>query len=137
MNKVLIIVAHSDDETLGCGGSIVKHSEKNDQVKVLVLTDSSSAQNKCTQKRKDNFISAISKLGVDEYSYLDYQDNHLDSYPLIKIIQDIEKEKQVFNPNIVYTHSAFDLNIDHQIVNKAVLTAFRPTQNSNIRKIYS
>ncbi|MBI4779214.1 hypothetical protein HY797_02040, partial [Candidatus Falkowbacteria bacterium] len=38
-------------------------------------------------------------------------------------------------PNIIYTHQPNDLNIDHQIVFKAVLTACRPQPGCVVKKI--
>ena len=36
--KVLIIVAHPDDEVLGMGGAILKHTKNGDDVTVAYLT---------------------------------------------------------------------------------------------------
>ena len=53
----------------------------------------------------------------------------------MKITHIIEKVKKDVNPEIVYTHSDTDLNIDHQIVSRATLTAFRPLKNEKCKKI--
>ncbi|WP_412473843.1 PIG-L deacetylase family protein [Halobacteriovorax sp. YZS-1-1] len=130
MNKnILIVVAHADDEVLGCGATISKHIRNKDNVSVLVLTDSSSAQGKDINIRHNEFLKAMNILGVEDFEKLDYKDNRLDSYDLVDIVKDIEIIKEKINPDIVYTHSYNDLNLDHQITNKAVLTAFRPLPN--------
>jgi N-acetylglucosamine malate deacetylase 1 len=36
MNKILVIVAHPDDEVLGCGATIAKHTENGDKVQVVL-----------------------------------------------------------------------------------------------------
>ncbi|WP_412470965.1 PIG-L deacetylase family protein [Halobacteriovorax sp. RT-2-4] len=124
-NKVLVVVAHADDEVLGCGATINKHINCGDEVFILVLTDSTSAQGKDIENRHQEFLKAMNILGVERFKKLDFKDNRLDGHELIDIIQKIESVKKEFCPNIVYTHSSNDLNIDHQITNKAVLTAFR------------
>ena len=63
-------------------------------------------------------------------------DNKLDTYPLLKIVKIIEKYIKKFKPDIIYTHFNNDLNIDHQIVNQAVLTACRPQKNSSVKNIF-
>ncbi|EPZ52165.1 N-acetylglucosaminylphosphatidylinositol deacetylase [Bacteriovorax sp. BAL6_X] len=135
--KILVIVAHADDEVLGCGATIHKHIRNNDDVYVLVLTDSTSAQGKDIQNRHQEYLKALNILGVQNHKKLSLKDNRLDSYPLIEIIQEIEKVKKDYNPNIVYTHSYNDLNIDHQITNKAVLTAFRSTPSNTTTEVYT
>ena len=49
-NKILIISAHPDDEVLGCGGTIAKHSLKGDKVDQLFISDGESARNKISKK---------------------------------------------------------------------------------------
>ena len=39
MNKVLIIAPHPDDETLGCGGTIIKHKSDGDKIYWLIVTN--------------------------------------------------------------------------------------------------
>ncbi|MFG1484543.1 PIG-L deacetylase family protein [Halobacteriovorax sp. RZ-2] len=136
-NKVLVIVAHADDEVLGCGATIHKHILEDDDVYILVLTDSTSAQGKDIQNRHQEYLKALKILGVENHKKLSLRDNRLDSYNLIDIIQEIEEVKAEFEPNIIYTHSYNDLNIDHQITNKAVLTAFRSTPSNTTTEIYT
>ena len=58
--KVLIIVAHRDDETIGCGGVIYRHYLDGDQVFCLSFTDGVSARNKVSKKNlKDRKNSSI------------------------------------------------------------------------------
>lgn len=38
MKKVLFVSVHPDDETLGCGGTILKHKENGDAIFWLILT---------------------------------------------------------------------------------------------------
>ena len=48
MNQVLVVAAHPDDEVLGCGGTIARHANSEDQVQVLIVAEgSTSRQQKC------------------------------------------------------------------------------------------
>ncbi len=39
MNKILIIAAQPDDETLGCVGTLLKHKNNGDEIYWLIATD--------------------------------------------------------------------------------------------------
>lgn len=138
-NNVLIIVAHSDDETISMGGTIRKHILSEDLVHVISMTDgigsreTSSAQDLIKRKKASENASKI--LGFKWGESYNFSDNAMDSYPLIEIVKSIEKAKNKYNPNIVYTHSGADLNIDHRVVANAVLTAFRPQPSEACKEI--
>ena len=137
--RVLIIVAHSDDETIGMAGTIRKHVLEGNTVNVVSMTDGVGSRDKANQKsifsRKESAKEASKILGFDWIKQYDFPDNQLDSVPLLKIIKAIESVKADFKPELVYTHSAADLNIDHKIVLQATLTAFRPLNDESCKEI--
>lgn len=141
MRRILIIVAHPDDEVLGCGGTIAKHSDLGDLVNVIFLADGVNSRSDAglleLEIRKANAKAACKVLGVNHISFGQFPDNKLDTLPLIEIVKYIETGLAEFNPEIIYTHSALDLNIDHQIVNRAVITATRPQGNCSVKTILS
>jgi LmbE family N-acetylglucosaminyl deacetylase len=141
MRRILIIVAHSDDEVLGCGGTIAKHSDLGDLVNIIFLADGVNSRSDAglleLEIRKANAKEACKVLGVNNISFGQFPDNKLDTLPLIEIVKYIEAGLAEFNPEIIYTHSALDLNIDHQIVNRAVITATRPQGNCSVKTILS
>ncbi|MGI4991246.1 PIG-L deacetylase family protein [Halobacteriovorax sp. GFR7] len=136
--EVLVIVAHSDDEVIGCGGTIAKHIASGDSVSLLVMTDGVSARGSSEDAdvRETALSSSCRNLGVMEYKQLSYPDNEMDSISLLSIVKGIEDFAKDKNPQIIYTHSNKDLNIDHQITMRAVMTAFRPQPNSTVKAIY-
>ncbi len=141
MNNVMIIAAHPDDETLGCGGTIVKHTTNKDLVKIIFISEGVTSRENINQNeielRRKYARDACKVLGVSELSFFSFPDNRLDTIPLLDIVQCIETEIQKFMPTIIYTHSGTDLNIDHKIINKATLTACRPQKDDSIKEIYS
>ena len=87
-------------------------------------------------KEKINSLRALKVLGVKQSKFLSYPDNSLDKVPLIKIIKEIENIIKVFKPDTIFTHTSVDLNIDHEIVSRAVITATRPKPNFCVKNIY-
>lgn len=127
--KILIVVAHPDDETFGMAGTIAKHISERDKVLAISFTDGVSSRDKgrLTQKSRIASLKKAEKiLGFKWFKNLDFEDNQLDKVGLLKLAKEIEKIKKKFKFDIVYTHNYSDLNIDHQLISRATLTAFRP-----------
>jgi LmbE family N-acetylglucosaminyl deacetylase len=139
--NVLIIVAHADDETLGCAGTIAKHIAEGDHVSLVFMTNGVSSRDDCGQQqelgRNSAMDNAMQMLGVKHYQCFDFPDNQMDSVPLLSIVKSIETVIDELKPNIIYSHFAHDLNIDHQITHQAVMTACRPIKGSSVKEIYS
>ena len=139
--KILVIAAHADDETLGCGGTIARHVSEGDTVHVMIMTNGVGARGdgnvKAIKERQEAFHKAMSILGVHKTYELDFPDNRMDTIPLLDVIQSIEQLIKEFEPSVVYTHYPGDLNVDHQIVHKAVMTACRPMPGMTVNEIYS
>src|SRR5262249_29402462 len=64
-------------------------------------------------------------------------DNRLDTVPLLDVVKVIEEIVERFLPEVIYTHHPGDLNIDHGVVYRAVLTATRPVHGQSVREIYA
>jgi LmbE family N-acetylglucosaminyl deacetylase len=140
MSKVLAIVAHPDDEALGAGGTLVRHSAAGDEVHIAFLTDGVSARGddcEAKDRRAEAARRAARALGAQEPVFLAFPDNRLDEVGLLDVVGAIETVMFKINPATIYTHHAGDLNIDHAICHRAVLTACRPLPGSRLRRIYA
>lgn len=144
--RVLVVMAHPDDEILGCGGVIAKHCRDGDRVIVAILgRGKSSRLDESNADRIQEEIVALHEeavranalLGVHEVVYHDFPDNAMDTIPLLSVIQFVSGLKKRFRPTIVYTHHHADINIDHQQIFRAVITAFRPIVGEQVSYIYS
>ncbi|GGI82121.1 PIG-L deacetylase family protein [Legionella impletisoli] len=132
--KVLICAAHPDDEVLGCGGTIAKFSDEGADVHILFLADGVSSRDpkesnkliNSSEARRQSAYIAADILGVKSLMFGDFPDNRMDSIGLLEIVKFIENKINEFQPQILLTHYSSDLNIDHRIVNQAVITACRP-----------
>lgn len=143
-NTVLVIAAHPDDEVLGCGGAIARHTALGDQVHVLFMADGETSRHVSDadvlvdvseSKRREAAQGALNVLGVGERIFLDWPDNRLDTIPMLDLVQSIEPVIMRLRPDIIYTHFEGDLNIDHQQTARAVFTACRPQPEFSVTKI--
>lgn len=145
--NILVIAAHPDDEVLGCGATIAKHTSKGDEVHVLILgqgvmsrtTGANKDKERDNKKKltqlKQQAQSAANILGVKALYLHDFPDNSFDTVSLLEIVKVIESYKERIKPSIVYTHHFGDLNIDHRLTFQAVAAAFRPIGAEKTKKI--
>lgn len=143
--KIMIVVAHPDDELLGLGATMNKLiSESNVIIHVVILGEgiTSRSDNRDTGKwekelelHRNNIYEAQKCIGYHSVSIHQLADNRFDSVNLLDIIKIVEKEKEQFQPDIIFTHHGGDLNIDHQRTFEAVITCTRPMENEKVKTI--
>lgn len=138
--KILCIAAHPDDEALGCGGTLARHAAAGDEVAVCLVAEGLTSRAGGSDAAALAELAAAARrahalLGVRETRLLGLPDNRLDALPRLEVIQRIEQVIAEVQPDVVYTHAAADLNLDHQIVHEAVLTACRPLPGQGVKRI--
>jgi len=142
--NVLVIAAHPDDELLGCGGTAARLAKEGHSVYMSILGEGITSRGlkrehanpqelkdlkQCSQKVAD-------LLGVKELSLHGLPDNRFDSLQLLDVIKIVEELIERWRPVAIYTHHGGDLNVDHQVVSRAVLTATRPVEGHPVRELY-
>lgn len=142
MRSVLVVAAHPDDETLGCGGTIARLAAEGATVRVAFLADGvssrpadSSVLRRDLESRRAAARAACRQLGATDPSFGDFPDNRMDSVNLLEVTKAIETLVDTFKPDTVLTHHAGDLNIDHRRTHEAVVTACRPRRDHPVRTL--
>ena len=113
------------------------YKKKGFNIHVAFMTDGENSrqsnQNQVTPddiaNRKESAKKCLKILGVDSYSFNNFPDNEMDSVSILEVTKYVEKLIHEHKPSMIFTHHIGDVNIDHQICHRAVLTASRP-QNS-------
>ena len=140
----LVVAAHPDDEVLGCGASIYKWATAGDDVHVLILAEGitsrdisleSNASSAALDELAEAARAASRILTVSSLSLHDFPDNSMDTVRFLDIVKIVETFVSKLTPNVVVTHHAGDLNIDHRITHNAVLTACRPLPDCCVKLI--
>ena len=99
--KVLILAAHPDDETIGCGGTISYLLKNNCEVNVIFFTDGISSRNtskKEKKKRLSNLKKVVKLMKFKIQKKFNFKDNALDASPLLSIVKKLETEIIKFKP---------------------------------------
>lgn len=128
--KIAAIFAHPDDEVLACGGMLAKHAQQGDDVAIFMMATGLTSRGDTSDKELEILRSqannAANILGVQDISFEGFPDNAMDSVPLLDVTKSVENFLESFPADIIYTHHMGDMNIDHMVVARAVLTATRP-----------
>lgn len=143
--KVLVVAAHPDDEVLGCGATIRKHADAGDQVTILILGEGVTSR---YDRREEADLAEVEALraraeevgkglGAVEVVLAGLPDNRFDSLPLLDVVKVVEARIAATRPEVIYTHWLGDLNIDHHVTARAVLTATRPIGADAVREVLS
>ena len=144
--RVLVVAAHPDDEVLGCGGTIARHSDSGDHVQVLIVAEgATSRQVKRCRLDAGHELSTLahaaqtagSILGAAGVELLDFPDNRLDSLDRLDLIKQLEDRIDHHQPQMVYVHHSGDVNVDHRRLHEAVVTACRPLPGQTVRRLLS
>lgn len=144
MSVILVVAAHPDDEILGVGATIARRVAEGDKAFALILGEGQTsrwetrdmAAREVVSILHENSIQSAKIIGFADIYFENLPDNRFDSMDLLDVIKLVEKYIEKIRPDIIYTHHAHDLNIDHRITCKAVLTATRPIGNYSVNEIY-
>jgi N-acetylglucosamine malate deacetylase 1 len=138
MKKVLVIAPHPDDETLGCGGTILKNKSEGSKVYWLILTSMQKKYgwNKNKIKKRELEIKKVNKMyGFSKKFELNFPTCRLENFPISEIIEKISKVIKEINPEIIYFPYSFDCHTDHQITAKALQACIKWFRFPSIKKV--
>ena len=136
--NILVVAPHVDDETIGAGGTLIKHRNRSDRISVVYVSDGGGST---TEGSREELIAERKRegMGVKDFLlaqsiyFLDEPDGNVNSNNdelVDKLVQILEK----VNPNIIYTPFLIDGHRDHVETTKGVLKAMEKWNNdfSNI-----
>ncbi len=137
--NILVIAPHPDDEVLGCGGTIVKHASKGDNVYVCIVTKGCEPifSSELVEKVRIECREANALLGVKETIFLDFPAAMMEEVLRYKLNDEFIKIVQELKPDIVYLPHRGDMQLDHKMTVDAAMVALRPKYDHMVKKIYA
>ena len=144
-DSVLVVAAHPDDEILGCGGTMTRLVREGREVRIAILVEGMSSRYAHREDADQLLLQhiharaqqAADKVGAKELILCNLPDNRLDTVPLLDVVKTVEDLVARFRPETIYTHHPGDLNVDHGVVHRAVLTATRPMSGQCVLDVYA
>jgi LmbE family N-acetylglucosaminyl deacetylase len=143
--RTLIVAAHPDDEILGAGGTAIALAGHGHEVFLIILGEGIAsrfpqrdAETAARVRELHEQCHKVAQLvGATEVSLHDLPDNQFDTLPLLNVVKTVEELIERIRPEVVFTHHGGDLNVDHAVTHRAVLTATRPVKGHPVREVYT
>lgn len=141
MNNVLCVAVHADDETLGCGGTILKHKAQGDKINWLLLTGPvpnhpNNFRPEFIEDRNALVRQVAEMYGYDSLEYLALPTQLLHALDLRDIIKRVSEVIKRIKPNVVYMMFANDVHSDHRVAFDAVYSCTKSFRYPFIERIY-
>jgi LmbE family N-acetylglucosaminyl deacetylase len=134
MNKVLVIAVHPDDETLGCGGTLLKHKANGDEIHWLIATEMKESKN--TSQRNAEIDQVEELYDFDSVHRLGLSTTKIDEYSMSELITKISSVVNKVKPNIIYLPFKGDVHSDHKYIFDAAYSCTKSFRYPFIKKIY-
>ena len=134
-NKILVVAVHPDDETLGCGGTLLKYKDNGDEIYWLI----------CTKLNEDSGLYSIRVNEIKQVSRMYNFDNvyslglktmRVDEYSMSELIGKISKVIDEVRPNIIYLPFKEDVHSDHRKIFEASYSCTKSFRYPFVKRIY-
>lgn len=138
MTHVVVVAPHPDDETLGCGGTLLRHLAEGDSVHWLIATEmtAEAGYTDSEVEARDRVIQGV----ADAYPFdgvvrIGHSTARLDRVPIANLVRDFGEVFDEIEPEVVYLPFPNDAHSDHRIVFEAAVACTKWFRQSSIRRV--
>lgn len=138
MNKIMVIAPHPDDETLGCGGTLLRHISDGDMVYWLICTKITQSQGFTKERieERNKEIEAVSNMfGFTGYRQLNFKTTELDQVPRNELVGAIAEYIKDIEPHTIYLPYRNDVHSDHAYVFDSSVACTKSFRYPYIKKV--
>jgi LmbE family N-acetylglucosaminyl deacetylase len=131
--NILAISAHPDDETLGCGGTLLRHRAEGDSLHWAIVTQAHTPQwpAEVIERKAEEVKAVATCYSMQSVHRLQLPTTELDAIPFARVIDGLRAAIEQVRPDIVYLPHRGDVNTDHEVVFRAVLSVLKAFYMSN------
>lgn len=138
MTNVLVVAPHPDDETLGCGGTLLRHAAEGDSIHWLIVTDLSKALGYSQEfvSQRDRELDDVARLyGFSSRHILGFPPARLDTVPLADIVSKIGAVIKATAPEVLFVPFRGDVHSDHAVVFDAVSACTKWFRYGSVKRV--
>jgi len=135
--NILVIAPHPDDETLGCGGCLLKHKDQGDKLFWLIMTKMSARTGYTEDQirvRSEEINKVAGVYDMMKVFYSDFVTTTLDTVPRLALTHAVENVVREVQPNVVYLPNRSDAHSDHRLTFDATMSSIKTFRNSSIKR---
>lgn len=125
--KVMSIAVHPDDETLGCGGALLKHQNGGDSLHWLLVTSAHEPDftpgQVALQRQQVELVKAA--YPFETLDWLKLPTTRLETVPMIDLVNGIRETVKRVRPEMVFVPNSTDAHSDHRVVFLAASAALK------------
>jgi LmbE family N-acetylglucosaminyl deacetylase len=117
--RTLVVAPHPDDETLGCGGTLLRLAGEGARLAWLIVTSMSATGGFSDEevKARDSEISQVRAMyGFSDVFKLRLPTRQLDRMPMADLIGEFANVFKSFEPQQVFLPYRMDVHTDHRAV---------------------
>ncbi len=136
---IMILAVHPDDETLGCGGTLLRHKSEGDDIYWLIVTSATEDKGfarEFVSRRSDEIRQVTNAFGFAEVFQLGFPTMQLDTIPKSKLIEKISNVFKDIQPQIIYLPFKGDVHSDHRITFEAAYSCTKSFRYPFIKAVY-
>lgn len=134
-NRVLIIAVHPDDETLGCGGTLLKYKANGDEIHWLICTTIEESHSYYVIREKE-IEKVYDMYDFDSMHNLRLKTMQVDEYSMSELVGKISKVINEVQPTVIYLPFRGDVHSDHRKIFEASYSCTKSFRYPFIKKIY-
>jgi len=138
MSNVLVVAVHPDDETLGCGATLLKHRAQKDKIYWLILTemrDKDGWDKKKMAARRGEIEKAAKAYEFVQTFQLGFPTTRLDTIPMSELVHAIGEVVKKVQPQVMYLPNRSDIHSDHQIAFQAAVSCTKNFRFPSVKRV--
>jgi LmbE family N-acetylglucosaminyl deacetylase len=134
-----VIAPHPDDETLGCGGTLLRARAEGDEINWLIVTGINETQGFPSERvasRAAEIDRVSEAYGFTETIRLDFPTTTLDAIPLGDLVGAISQATRRIEPTDIYLPHRRDAHSDHAVVFDAAISVSKWFRYGSVERVY-
>lgn len=126
--NILCIAPHADDETLGCGGTLLRHRTEGDSIHWLLVTEPRPPifSDDFTARRRREVAAVAELYGFDSVQCLGLSAAGLDRLSEGEVVEAMRTAIRTVAPDVVYINHRGDAHSDHRVSHDCAMAALKP-----------